>query len=162
MSDSTVTVPEIAAAMGRRPADVEREAAELGLLVKPDRAGRPSLSVADARGLTTGEVRRLLQHNRAWVQHQRDTKRWVEGRSRAIAEAARAVQARAGTRRSGSVSQAARDAAVEAGRQCRSTVLATLPVSNRCSHDGKGSGTGIRESQRLASASVPVVSPSGS
>ena len=87
------------------------------MLVKPDRAGRPSLSVADARGLTTGEVRRLLEHNRAWEQHQRDTKRWVEGRSRAIAEAARAVQARAGTRGSGIVSQAARDAAVEAGRQ---------------------------------------------
>jgi hypothetical protein len=87
------------------------------MLVKPDRAGRRSLSVADARGLTTGEVRRLLEHNRAWDQHQRDTKRWVEGRSRAIAEAARKVRSTAGTRGLGSVSQAAREAAAEAGRQ---------------------------------------------
>jgi hypothetical protein len=40
LSEPTVTVAEIAAAMGRRPADVEREAAELGMLVKPDWAGR--------------------------------------------------------------------------------------------------------------------------
>ncbi len=117
MSASTVTVAEIAAAMGRRPADVELEAAELGMLVKPDRAGRPSLSVADARGLTTGEVRRLLDHNRAWEQHQRDTKRWVEGRNRALAEAARKVRSTAGTRGSGIVSIMAREAAVEAGRK---------------------------------------------
>ena len=98
MSDGArVTIRELAAALGRRPGQVEAEAAELGMLVKPDRAGRPSLSVADARGLTTGEVRRLLEHNRAWVQHQRDTKRWVGGRSRAIAEAARVVPARAAT-----------------------------------------------------------------
>ncbi len=118
MSDGArVTVREPAAAMGGKPEQVEAGAAELGMLVKPDRAGRPSLSVADARGLTTGEVRRLLEHNRAWEQHQRDTKRWVEGRSRAIAEAARAVQARAGTRGSGIVSLKAREAAVEAARQ---------------------------------------------
>jgi hypothetical protein len=111
MSEATVTIRELAAALNRKPEQVEAEAAELGMLVKPDWAGRPSLSVADARGLTTGEARRNLEHDRAWAQHQRDTKAWVEGRSRAIAEAAKAVRAKAGTRRSGSVSQAARDAA---------------------------------------------------
>ena len=74
MSDGArVTIRELAAARGRKPEQLEAEAAELGLLVKPDRAGRRSLSVADARGLTTGEVRRLLEHNRAWEQHHRDT-----------------------------------------------------------------------------------------
>ena len=75
------------------------------MLVKPDRAGRPSLSIADARGLTTGEVRRLLEHNRAAgtasARHETMGRRTERG----IAEAARAVQARAGTRRSGSVSR---------------------------------------------------------
>jgi hypothetical protein len=112
-----ITIRELAAAMGCKPDQVKAEAAELGMLVTPDRAGRSSLSVADARGLTTGEVRRLLEHNWAWERHQRDTTWWVEGRSRAIAEAARAVQARARSRGSGAASQAARAAAVEAGRQ---------------------------------------------
>jgi hypothetical protein len=44
-----VMVAEVAAAMGRKPAEVEREAAELGMLVRPDWAGRPSLTVAGAR-----------------------------------------------------------------------------------------------------------------
>jgi hypothetical protein len=117
MSAATVTIRELAAALNRKPEQVEREAAELGMLVRPDWQARPSLTVDEARGLTTGEARRNLEHDRAWAQHQRDTRRWVEGRSRAVAEAARAVRAKAGTRGPGSVSQAARDAAVEAGVQ---------------------------------------------
>jgi hypothetical protein len=117
MSDPTVTVAEVAAAMGSKPEPVEAEAAELGMLVKPDRAGRPSLSVADARGLTTGVARRNIEHSRAWEQHQRDTNYGSKDGVGLSPKPPGAVQARAGTRRSRSVSQAARGAAVEAGRQ---------------------------------------------
>jgi hypothetical protein len=98
MSEATVTIRELAAALNRKPEQVEAEAAELGMLVKPDWAGRPSLSVADASGPTTSEARRNLEHEAAWRQHQVDTKAWVEGWSGAVAEAARAVRAKAGTR----------------------------------------------------------------
>ena len=100
-----VTVAEVAAATGRKPAEVEAEARALNLTVRPDWVNRAALTVADARGLTTGEARRNLEHERAWAQHQRDTKAWTEGRSRAIAEAARAVRAKAGARPPGSVSR---------------------------------------------------------
>jgi hypothetical protein len=117
MTDVMVTVAEVAAATGRKPAEVEAEAKELNLTVRPDWMNRPSLTVADARGLATGEARRNFEHDRAWAQHQRDTKAWVEGHSRAIAEAAQKERAKAGTRGSGAASQAARDAALEAGVQ---------------------------------------------
>ena len=45
MSDATVTIRELAAALNRKPAEVEREAAALGMLVNPDWQGRPSLTV---------------------------------------------------------------------------------------------------------------------
>jgi hypothetical protein len=125
MTEAMVSLEEIATATGRRPAEVKAEARALNLTVRPDWMNRPSLTVADARGLTTGEARRNLEHDRAWAQHQRDTKAWVEGRSRAIAEAAKAVRATTGTRGgregqlrgAGSVSLKARAAAVEAGVQ---------------------------------------------
>ena len=94
MSDATVTIRELATALNHKPEQVEREAAELGMLVRPDWQGRPSLRVDEARGLTTGEARRHLEHEAAWRQHQVDTKAWVEGRSRAIAEAAAGVRRR--------------------------------------------------------------------
>ena len=97
MSEATVTIRELAAALNRKPEQVEAEAAELGMLVKPDWAGRPSLSVADARGLASGEARAAFDHEAAWRQHQVATKAWVEGRSRAMAEAARKVRSTAGT-----------------------------------------------------------------
>jgi hypothetical protein len=50
VTDATVAIAEIAAAMGRRHAEVERKAAELGMLVKSDWQGRPALPVAAARG----------------------------------------------------------------------------------------------------------------
>ena len=73
MTEAMVTVAEVATAMGRKPADVEAEARALNLTIRPDWMNRPALSVAEARGLTTGEARRNLEHERAWAQHQRDT-----------------------------------------------------------------------------------------
>jgi hypothetical protein len=97
MSDATVTVAEIAAAMGRKPAEVELEAAELGMLLRKDWAERTSLSVDDARGLASGEARAAFEHHPAWRQHQIATKAWVNGRRRAIAEAAARVRSTAGS-----------------------------------------------------------------
>jgi hypothetical protein len=74
------------------------------------------LSVADARGLASGEARRNLELDCGWEQEQRDTKAWVEGRTRAMYDAARKVRATGGSRGPASVSLKARDAAVEAGR----------------------------------------------
>ena len=62
MTEAMVTVAEVATAMGRKPAEVEAEARALNLTVRPDWMNRPALTVADARGLTTGEARRNLEH----------------------------------------------------------------------------------------------------
>jgi hypothetical protein len=92
MSDPMVTVAEVAAAMGRKPVQVEAEVAELGMLVKPDWAGRRSLSVADARGLASGEARRDLEHNRGWARHLADCKEWRAARDQVARGAARKVR----------------------------------------------------------------------
>ena len=122
MSDATVTLAEIAAASGRKAADVEREAAELGMHVKPDWAGRPALSVDDARALASGEARRGVEHMRAWEEHQRATKAWTEGRTKAIYGAAAKVRAKVGNLGAGSVSAEAQRAATEAAEHYERTV----------------------------------------
>jgi hypothetical protein len=143
LSDSTVTVAEIAAAMGRRPADVEREAAEPGMLVKPDWAGRracrsPTLGVWHPvrPGATSNTT---AAGNTSSV-----TRAWVEGRTRAIAEAARKVRSAAGSRGPASVSLKARDVAVEAGRQYENahrgrhsaaSTPCTWSTTRRCRHE---------------------------
>ena len=67
MSDGArVTIRELAAALNRKPEQVETEAAALGMFVGPDWSGQPSLPVADAKGLASGEARRNLKHDRAW------------------------------------------------------------------------------------------------
>lgn len=95
MSDPTVTVAEIGAALGRKVEQVEREAAELGMLVRPDWAGHPSLTVDDARGLASGEARRHLEHDRAWQAHLEACRLSREGRDRAAREAAAKIRAAA-------------------------------------------------------------------
>jgi hypothetical protein len=122
MSDPMVTVAEIAAATGRKADDVEREAADLGMFVKPDWAGRAALPVAEARELVSGDRRRTLEHERAWAQHLADSKAWQQARGQAIHEAAQKVRARVGTLGSGAVSAEARDAAVEAAERYERTV----------------------------------------
>ncbi|MET0520779.1 MAG: hypothetical protein ABW156_02220 [Jiangellaceae bacterium] len=110
--------------MGRKPEQVEREAAELGLLVKPDWAGRRSLSVADARGLASGEARRNLEHDRGWQAHLQACKTWREGRDRAIREAAKKVRAvaRRGVPHSGALAADAQRAATNAAEHYERTV----------------------------------------
>jgi hypothetical protein len=93
VTDATVAIAEIAAAMGRRHAEVERKAAELGMLVKSDWQGRPALPVADARGwrpVRPVETSNMTGPGAASARHERS----VEGRSRAIADAARTVRRR--------------------------------------------------------------------
>ena len=124
MSDSTVTIAEVAAAMGRKPEQVEAEAAELGMPVKPDWAGRRSLTVDDARGLASGEARRNLEHNRGWQAHLQACKLWREGRDRAIREAAKKVRAmaRRGVPQSGALAADAQLAATDAAKHYERTV----------------------------------------
>jgi hypothetical protein len=123
MSDPMVTVAEVAAAMGREPAEVEREAAELGMLVKPDWAGRPSLTVDDARGLASGEARSNLAHDRGWQAHLQACKLWRAARDQAARDAARKVRDRAGRGVSpGMVAAEARRAATEAAEHYERTV----------------------------------------
>jgi len=117
MSDPMVTVAEIAVAMGRKVDQVEREARQLGLTVRPDWAGRAALTVDEANALASGQGRRDYEHDQAWAQHVRATKAWVDSRTRAIAEAAQKVRSTVGSRGSGLVSLKAREAAVEAGRR---------------------------------------------
>jgi hypothetical protein len=124
MSDPMVTVAEIAAALGTKSAEVEREAAELGMLIKPDWAGRRSLTVADARGLATGEARRNLEHDRGWQVHLQACKVWREGRDRAVREAAKKVRAvaRRGVPHAGALAADAQRAATDAAERYERTV----------------------------------------
>jgi hypothetical protein len=122
MSDATVTVAEVAAASGRKAADVEREAGELGLVVKADWSGRPALSVDDARALASGDARRTLEHERAWEAHRVATKAWTEGRTKVIYGAAAKVRARVGNEGAGSVSAEAQRAATEAAEHYERSV----------------------------------------
>jgi hypothetical protein len=85
----TVTVAEIAAASGRKPAAVEVEARELGLLILSDWAGRAALSLGDARSLVSGQRRRVAEHEQAWAAHQADNRAWLLGRAQAVTEASR-------------------------------------------------------------------------
>ena len=82
MSDGArVTIRELAAALNRKLEQVEAEAAALGMFVGPDWSGQPSLPVADAKGLASGEARRNLKDDRAWNSINATRKRWVAGPS---------------------------------------------------------------------------------
>ena len=91
------------------------EARALGLSIRPDWRGLAALSTTTPEGWHP--VSDGATSNMRPPKHQRATKAWVEGRSRAIADAAARVRSAAGTRGSGIVSLEARDAAVEAARQ---------------------------------------------
>ena len=54
---AVVTIDEVAAAMGRKPEQVEAEAQLLGLTIRPDWANRPALAVDEARALASGQAR---------------------------------------------------------------------------------------------------------
>ena len=54
---AVVTIGEVAAAMGRKPEQVEAEAQLLGLTIRPDWANRQALSVDEARALASGQAR---------------------------------------------------------------------------------------------------------
>ena len=116
-----VTVVEVAA-LGK-PAEVEREARALDLTVRDDWAGRPALTVDEARALVGGDARREVEHAQGWEAHQRECKAWREARDGAAREAAAKV--RAAARRGappGMVSAQARQAAFDAAEHYERTV----------------------------------------
>ncbi|MFC8824941.1 hypothetical protein ACFT9I_06230 [Streptomyces sp. NPDC057137] len=57
-----MTLQEIAAATGRKADKVRDECVELDLMVREDWAGRPAVSVNDARALVNGSARRAWEH----------------------------------------------------------------------------------------------------
>jgi hypothetical protein len=66
----TITLAEIAKVVGRSVAEIEAEAARLGIYVGTDWADRPAVAVGDAYGPASGALERDQEHQRrhtAWV-----------------------------------------------------------------------------------------------
>jgi hypothetical protein len=124
MSDHLmVAVAEIGAAMGRRPTDVEDEARELGLTIRLDWAGRPALSVDEARALASGAARIDHDHQIGWQAHLAECKDWWAARDQAARDAARKIRDKARRGMSpGMVAAEAGRAATEAAKHYERTV----------------------------------------
>ena len=93
---AVVTVAEVAAAMGRKPEQVEAEAQLLGLTIRPDWANRPALSVDEARALASGQARVDHDHQIGWQAHLAECKAWRAARDQAARDAARKIRDQAG------------------------------------------------------------------
>lgn len=82
----TVTLAEIAKVVGRSVAEIEAEAARLGVYVGTDWAARNAVSVEDAHGLASGALARDTEHQRrhtAWVVAHQEWERAKESARRA-------------------------------------------------------------------------------
>jgi hypothetical protein len=112
---AVVTIGEVAAAMGRKPQQVEAEAQLLGLTIRPDWANGPALSVDEARALASGQARIDHDHQIGWAAHLQECKEWRVARDQAARDAARKIRDQAGRGVSpGMVAAEARRAASEA------------------------------------------------
>jgi hypothetical protein len=123
MTDVIVTVAEVAAATGRKPAEVEVEARALNLGVRADWAGRPALSVDEARALSSGAARVDHDHQIGWARHLAECKDWRAARDQAARDGARKVRDKARPGMSpGRVTAEAGQAATEAAEHYERTV----------------------------------------
>lgn len=113
-------VPLVGAGFG-----LDFETAEAaGVEIAPDWAGRPSVSVEDARRVSE-QVRGETEERRlAWEQVQRDVKAWAGNRDKAVAEAHRRAHAQAigAGKNPGEAHARAREAGREAGEKYERTV----------------------------------------
>ena len=106
-----------------------------GVSISPDWAGRPSISVADARRLSEKARAAGEEHQLAWAQFERDRKQWVADRDVAVQAAMREARedARRRGRGEGQVSASAREAGRQAGEQYERTTprpqFGDLPAS---------------------------------
>jgi hypothetical protein len=114
VSDATVALVEIAAATGRDADDLGREAFAVGLSVLDDWQGRPSLSVAEARSLVSGEARRIADHEHEQRELARRADQWLRDRDQVTERAWQ--NAMAGQPSTPATRNAAREARVKAGR----------------------------------------------
>jgi hypothetical protein len=78
----TVTVDEVAAHLGIKPADVEREALTLQLSVGEDWAGRLAMPVDDARALADGSAARAADNSEANWRYQTAVQQWQADREK--------------------------------------------------------------------------------
>jgi len=92
MAEVLVTLQEIAAATGRKADKVREECSALGLHVREDWAGRPAVSVDDARGLASGTTRRAREHADEQARVKAACKQWVADRTAAAMAGADAAE----------------------------------------------------------------------
>lgn len=123
--DSTVTVLEVAAARGIAPDAVVSLCGTLGLRLADDWAGRPSLTVPDARALVSAWELRSVEADRAWRAHEADRDAWVAARTAAVDAARAKVEADAGRGRISDGDMAGRQWA--AGRHAAEQYERTYP-----------------------------------
>lgn len=95
MSEVLVTLQEIAAATGRKADKVRAECSELGLTVRDDWAGRPAVTVGDARGLASGATRRAREHTDEQARVKAECTQWVADRTAAAMAGADAAEEKA-------------------------------------------------------------------
>lgn len=95
MNEVLVTLAEIAAARGRKAGAVRAECAELGLFVREDWAGRPAITVDEARALVSGSARRAREDQRARAGVKAACARWEKDREAAARAGADAAQEKA-------------------------------------------------------------------
>jgi hypothetical protein len=118
-----VSLEEVASAMGRKPAEVEAEALQLGLSIRGDWRDRPALSVAEAKALVSGTRRRDLEHEQGWARHLAECKAWRAARDQAARDAARKIRDQAGRGVSADrVAAEAQRAATDAAKHYERTV----------------------------------------
>ncbi|MFC9051813.1 hypothetical protein [Streptomyces anthocyanicus] len=92
MAEVLVTVQEIATATGRKADKVREECTALGVTVRDDWAGRPAVTVDDARGLASGSTRRSREHVDEQARVKAACKQWVEDRTAAAMAGADAAE----------------------------------------------------------------------
>lgn len=124
-NQARVTVTELAAALGYPPDQWPAEtAAGLGITAVPDWAGRPSLTVDEARRLVDHIRTERDTGDRAWEQYKAACAQWTANRSAVMREAYREPweKAKAARRNNGSADEYGRAAARAAGRDYERTV----------------------------------------
>ncbi|UGY93407.1 hypothetical protein [Streptomyces gobiensis] len=100
MNEQMITLVEIAGRMPKKT-DLIAECRELGVHVADDWAGRPSVSVGDARSLVNGSLRSAHDHRIKEAEIRQQCKEWVRDRSAAAKDAADTAESRLRRRRAG-------------------------------------------------------------
>lgn len=131
MCDCLVPLAEVAKETKQTVSRAKAECQKLGLPVRPDWAGRYSISADDAAALVSGQARREQKHAEAVMDHMRAVEEWKAARDAAVKTGADEGQRKAehkamrrgylrgagGPLSPGGISAARRDGAIFAGEQ---------------------------------------------